>query len=101
MENQAETSSIPSFSPLLDDIRVMLNVPEVVLFARSYRLAPNPLGPSSSNSIARSHASRVSLHGVIDKHCVIQQDQVPDRQSIKQNSAICLEDLAPKRTLPK
>lgn len=62
------------FFPSLDDIRVMLNVPEVVLFARSYRLAPNPLGPSSFNSIARSHASCVSLlHGVIDKHCVVQQ----------------------------
>lgn len=72
MEKQAEMSSIAFFSSL-DDIRVMLNVPEVVLFARSYRLSPNPLETSSFNSIARSHASCVSLHGVKNKHYVMQQ----------------------------
>lgn len=54
-----------SFSHLT--IYVTLNVPEVVLFARSYRLAPNPLGTRSFNGIARPHTSSVSLHFVTDK----------------------------------
>lgn len=51
----------------LDDIQVTLNIPEVVLFARSYRLAANPLGTFSFNAIAHSHTSCVSLQCVTDK----------------------------------
>lgn len=55
------------FFSSLDDIQVTLNIPEVVLFARSYRLAANPLGTFSFNAIAHSHTSLVSLQCDTDK----------------------------------
>lgn len=87
------------FFPLLDDVRVPLNVPEVVLFARSYRLAPSPLGTLSFNSIAHSHIFCVSLHSVMGKPCVLRQSR--SQITLRHDSAIWLVDLAPKRTLPK
>lgn len=41
--------------------------PEVVLFSRSHRMAPKPLGASSFNAIALSQISCDSFHGVMDK----------------------------------
>lgn len=79
--------------------------PEVVLFSRSYRMAPNSLGMSSLN-LLHFPCIRVCRCGVTDKLPSISivshgTDPSPRQTTKKCNSKIWLEDPTPKTILTK